>query len=70
MNKFNIWNLNILIPQVVDAVQPPTSISIMKKNEAKFPQAPKSSVVKPVPVVIETILNKDSLILWGIDSFT
>ena len=56
-----ICNLNILRPQLEDPEHPPTSIKKSNISVVKLPQTLKSYVLKPLPVVTETILNEDIL---------
>ena len=53
--------LNIFKPPVVDPEHPPISIMANSNVLEKEPQFEKFSVEKPVPVIIDTLLNKDNL---------
>jgi len=57
----SICNLNIFKPQLDDPEHPPMSIKKRRINVVKLPQILKSYVLKPLPVVIETILNEEIL---------
>ena len=61
MKYQSIWNLNILIPQVVDPAQPPINIKKRKNTDGNLPHKLKSVVTYPVPDKIESTLKADIL---------
>ena len=61
MNRYNIWILNILTPQVVDPAQPPININPKNIINVKLPQESNSAFTYPVPVKIDTTLKNTDL---------
>ena len=67
INKYRIWILKILMPQVVDPAQPPMNIKPKNIISVKLPHVSKSSFTYPVPVKIEIILNNTDLSLSSVE---